>query len=868
MLRQSSFRCRCPFGLVLLFAAGIAAAQAQDSGTIGLAVSGRTAFVRMETNGRTDWTISNRTDSPLTGASLLVDLDGFAGQRLLIPTVKPGAELELGFALDTNVRPGHYTMKGRIEGADGEVLSREESVPVTIVARPLPFRMPVILWGDPNIMDGTTLQTMKRLGFTHSMVRSYAHSSWLWDLWDVGESVGPEDAYRRKLDYALAHGHGAIDHLYHVDSIAGYKPEFQRVDRAGRARESRHNPCGLSPGVVDYAYDLGAAVARAYGDHPGLQAALLFSEHRDNAEVCFHEWDRAAFRAYAGFDILDEVTGKNGVHYTEIEDFPADRVIPDDYPLLTYYRWYWKQGDGWNGLISAVNRGLKSTGRTDLWTWFDPAVRTPMTFGSGGEADVISQWTYCYPDPIKIGLATDELFAMADGAKSPQKVMKATQIIWHRSLTAPKPGEGEADKSPRAAWMDTVPDADYITIPPDCLRLAFWAKMARPVQGIMYHGWGSLVDVGSTRGYCFSNPQTQEALAGLTRDVVRPLGPTLMQVPDRKSDVGYLESFASSMFAGRGNKGTWGYSNDDTYLTLLYAMLQPQVLYEESIIERGLDGFKVLVMSKCDVLPRGVVDQVKRFQQNGGIIVGDEVLVPAIVPDILLPYHRRTKKADVDKAAIQANAAALRKELATSHRQFSDSSNPDIITRVRSYRTTDYLFAVNDLREYGDYIGQWGLVMEKGVPAGGTLTLDRPSGFVYDLTTGESVSAVSSNGRLHVEHQFGPADGTVFMVTERAIAGVELTAPREAGLGQAVRIRIDVVGEEGKRIEAVVPVHVDILDAEGESAEFSGYYGARDGRVDITLDLAVNDKPGNWIIRARELASGRAADCAMNVAGP
>ena len=868
MLRQSSSRCRCPLGLVLLFAAGLATAQAQDIDRIGLAVSGRTAFVRMEKNGRTDWTISNNTGSPLTGASLLVDLDGFARQRLSIPTVRPGAELELGFALDTSVRPGHYTMKGRIEGSDGKALSGEESLPVTIVARPLPFRMPVILWSDPNIMDQTTLQTMKRLGFTHSMVRSYAHSSWLWDLWDVGESVGPEDAYRRKLDYALAHDHGAIDHLYHVDSIAGYKPEFQRVDRAGKAREFRGNPCGLSPGVVDYAYNLGAAVARAYGDYPGLKAALLFSEHRCHARVCFHEWDRAAFRAYAGFDIPDEVTSKNGVHYTEIEDFPEDRVIPDDYPLLTYYRWYWKQGDGWNGLISAVDRGLKSTGRTDLWTWFDPAVRTPMTFGSGGSVDVISQWTYCYPDPIKIGLATDELFAMAGGAKTPQEVMKMTSVIWHRSLTAPKPEQSEEGEAPTASWMETTPDADYITIPPDCLRLAFWTKMSRPIQGIMYFGWASLVDVGSKTGFCFTDPRTQDALAQLTRDVVRPLGPTLMQVPDRERDVGYLESFASQMFAGRGNKGTWGYSNDDTYLTLLYAMLQPRILYEESIVEQGLDGLKVLVMSKCDVLPRTVVDKVKRFQQNGGIIVGDEVLVPSIVPDILLPSYRRTKKADVDKAAIQAKAAALRKELDDSCRYFSASSNPDIITRVRSYRTTDYLFAVNDLREYGDYIGQWGLVMEKGVPTVGTLTLERPDGFVYDLTAGKNVPAVSHGGKLHIEHQFGPADGTVFMVTERAIAGVELTAPREAGLGQPVRIRIDVVDEEGKRIEAVVPVHVDVIDADGDSAEFSGYYGARNGRVDIALDLAVNDKPGNWSIRARELASGREADAAMNVAGP
>ena len=140
----------------MLLAAGFSGTRAQESGAIGLAVSGRTAFVRMETNGRTEWTISNKTGSPLTGATLVVDLDG-VGERLLpIATVEPGAELELGCARDTRVRPGHYTMKGRIEGSGGKVLSREVSLPVTIVARPLPFRMPVIMWDDPDIMDQTT----------------------------------------------------------------------------------------------------------------------------------------------------------------------------------------------------------------------------------------------------------------------------------------------------------------------------------------------------------------------------------------------------------------------------------------------------------------------------------------------------------------------------------------------------------------------------------------------------------------------------------------------------------------------------------------------------------------------------------------
>ncbi|MGD8238126.1 MAG: hypothetical protein PVH68_06205 [Armatimonadota bacterium] len=41
--------------------------------------------------------------------------------------------------------------------------------------------------------------------------------------------------------------------------------------------------------------------------------------------------------------------------------------------------------------------------------------------------------------------------------------------------------------------------------------------------------------------------------ARLVREVVEPLGPTLLRVRAVRSDVAMLESFAAQMFAGRGS---------------------------------------------------------------------------------------------------------------------------------------------------------------------------------------------------------------------------------------------------------------------------------------------------------------------------
>ena len=63
----------------------------------------------------------------------------------------------------------------------------------------------------------------------------------------------------------------------------------------------------------------------------------------------------------------------------------------------------------------------------------------------------------------------------------------------------------------------------------------------------------------------------------------------------------------------------------------------------------------------------------------------------------------------------------------------------------------------------------------------------------------------------------------------------------------------------------MVPVRVDVLDAAGKPAEFSGFYGAKDGRVTVKLDLAANDAPGRWQVRAQELASGQTAERVLSV---
>ncbi len=842
----------------------------------------RKVFVRMEQAPVLEFNVLNKQRTNLAGAKAYVSLGGLPAQEAAIPELEPGGKYSLQYELDASLRPDEYGLTATIEIPGDPPFRSMEEFTVTIVPRPLPHRMPVVMWGGGL----GEVDRLVDLGFTHCIGVSTDMNA----IWEAGEPTQATSDERMvsvmgDLDYALANGIGAVAGLS-PGRWARDKEEFRRVGPDGKPYENRHDVCGRFPEVQEFCYNVGASIAQTYGSHPGLQTAMVHTEVRGESDLCYHEHDREAFRAFAGLDIPEGLKGKNGTPYQDLDDFPADRVIPDDHPIYVYYKWFWEEGDGWNAMHTALHKGLKSTGREDLWTFHDPAVRVASAYGNGGEVDVLSQWTYSYPDPIRIAMATDELFCMAAGASRPdQRVMKMTQIIWYRSQTAPEPGEearlqtgdfadkdvrpqgtGSVDASGRyqAAWEKAIPDARFITIAPMHLREAFWTKMARPIQGIMYHGWQSLVDASSSTGaYRYTHPETKHELRRLVRTVVEPLGPTLMQIPDRKSDVAFLESFASQMFAKRGAYGWNGGWAGDVYLVLQYAQLQPQVVYDETIQEEGLDDFKVLVAVDCDVLTESVAAKIKAFQDAGGIIIGDENLCPAIQPDILLQKHDRPKEADMARATVMELTENLRAELDSHYKRHVASSTPNVITRARQYGSTDYLFAVNDLREFGDYVGHHGLVMENGLPTDGTLYVNRDSGHVYDLVAHREIQPAAKDGFLAVDWHFGPCEGRVFMVTEKAIDSVTIEAPENTKAGEGVTLNVAVVDADGKPIDAVVPVRLDILDPHGKPAEFSGYYGAAGGQLRVAADIAPNDVPGVWRIRAQELASGRVADAYM-----
>ena len=538
-----------------------------------LELVGRKAFVRNEKNAFLKVSVT-AVKGDLSGLELSGTIAGFPVQPQKAARLASGKKLEFRIPVETRLSVGKYPAVLTLTGKD---LSNPAKRSLQILIGPeLHDRMPVLCWGYYPFHH----RDIQKLGFTH------ATQNW----------------WRSKAycDEMLFDGFRAMDRYPFFSHNPLKKLPYRRLNRSGRPYPSPLN--AAHPKVLEVAEKAAGERGAKYAGYPAIEGALLNTEIRDLTKVSFDPDSKEAFQKFAGFPIPPEAEAKDGIHYSTIRDFPLSRIIPDDDRILSFYKWFWKDGDGYNVLNSRMDKAYRVGFKRPIWTFYDPAVRVPPVWGSGGNVDVISHWVYATPDPINIGAVTSELQAMAAGNPK-QKIMNMTQIIVYRSVTAPV-GMKPADEP---AWAKEFPQAPYVTLAPDMMNIAIWMQISRHTYGIMFFGLKSLLpDPRPGKKNSCTNHQTAVVLKELMHKVIKPLGPVLKRIPEREREVAVLESFASAIFARRATWGGKGWPFE-LHLAMLWANLAPKVVYDETILRDKLDGVKVLVntLSQALRLPKG-----------------------------------------------------------------------------------------------------------------------------------------------------------------------------------------------------------------------------------------------------------------------
>lgn len=848
---------------------------------------GRCAFERAEQGAEIQYCVENVSGGDIASVKAVVRQYDSSGALVAesshdLGAARRGDAVKGTVAVETRMRPGRSSLEFELSGKSAEGPVTAKGVVSVGIGPKSAERMPAVMWNF-----SAPMKTVADYGFTHAT-----------DYFGFrGPIAAGSDVHApvRRLDDALESGLRLVKGMgmfYPLDEKSGKyyrvpKPEMlQRLKKSGR---DKPQPEVGHPEMVSWVRKSAQADLEVFGEHPAFGGVLAVSEKRETGYPSLNT-DAARFKKETGLEMPPEVVNKTLDFAVARKRFP-DGIVPEDDPLYVFYRWYWHGGDGWPGYFSAIAgeyrrvRGRYGDGsgiqrRMPFFSFHDPAVRQPAIWGNGGDVDVLSQWCYATPEPMNVAGPVEELFAMAEGNPR-QQVMIMTQIICYRVHLAPK----NVKVSPEPEWVKRRPEAAFPAIPPDVLQEATWAMLAKPVRGIMYHGWGCIHETGEKKGYTYTNPETEKRIKSLLNDVVAPLGPSLLKIGRERNRVAVLESGVTAMLGG---PASWGWTAP-AITFLQRARLDPRVVYEEAVLKGALDDVKVLYAPQLCLTTRRVVDAIKAFQLRGGILVGDEQMLKALKPDITVPIVRFTAPPASDhtedveamakasggdgkarsatmnaKRIMQTQAEDLRGELAKKgYRPTSDSSSSEIVVFNRKWKDVDYVFAVNDKRTFGDYVGQWGRIMEKGLPFKGSVSLAggaKTTKAVYELSRGGRMAFSRSGDDVTVPLEYDTNDGRILVFLPEEIAKVKISAPVEVAPGGRLAFEFRVLGKSGRPVPAVLPVEARLYDAAGREIDGAGYAAAEGGTCRLEVPLNLDDPPGEYRLVCRDRASGLTAE--------
>ena len=849
---------------------------------------GRTAFERAEKDATLTYSVENFSSIDITElkAQLTqVDSDGVVIKRTDVDfgTLKAGAIAKNSVVIESRVRTGESELRVQLEGKGNGAETVKAFGRFKIGIGPtFAERMPTVMWGF-----NAPRKTVADYGFTHAT--DY--------IGFRGPLVAGTDAHApvRRLDDALLSGLRLMKSMgmyYPSDEASGkyYRKPKEELAKKLEA-EKRNTPQAEvgHPAMVDWVRKTARADLQVFGEHPAFGGVLAVSEKRETGYPSLNT-DAARFKKETGLDIPPEVQNKTLDFKIAKKRFP-DGIVPEDDPLYIFYRWYWHGGDGWPNYFTAIANEYRSVrGRygdgsdiqrkSPFFSFHDPAVRQPAIWGNGGDLDVLSQWCYATPEPMNVAGPAEELFAMAEGNPG-QQVMIMTQIICYRVHLAPK----NVKVDPAPEWVKRRPEAAFPTIPPDVLQEATWSMLAKPVRGIMYHGWNCIYETGEEKGYTYTNAETEKRIKSLLHDVVAPLGPSLLKIGRERNQVAVLESGVSAMLGG---PASWGWMAP-AITFLQRARLDPRVVYEEAVLKGALDDVKILYAPQFCMTTKPVIEAIKKFQQRGGILVGDEQMLKALKPDICVPIVKffapptsdhtedieamdnsrgsdtKSRSATVNaKRIMQSQAEDLRKALAAKgYVPGSDSSSSELVVYNRKWKDTPYIFAINDKRTFGDYVGQWGRIMEKGLPFEGEVFLRggaKRTAAVYELSRGGRLPHRKVGEDVAVALKYGTNDGRLLTFLDEEIAAVKIKSPLEVAPGGRIALEFKVLGKSGRPIAAVLPVEIRLYDSSGREIDGAGFAAAEGGVCRMEIPVNMNDAPGEYRLVCRDRASGLVAE--------
>jgi len=788
--------------------------------------------------------VRNASDRPAHGLRLDLAVDGDTAfqEHVDVPLVQAKGAAQAAVDLPTaHWRAGEYTLTARLSGAGADPVAAAYAL--SLVRRPLPDQFQYHNWG--GALDLAAMRDLHDHGL-NGMTFSVEPSA------DFSED---KERYTKYFDEALR-----LEMQVGVQLPTNWrtprgKPET-RVMLANGKYGSMPNP--MHPDHQEFSRAAARRLVKTFAGFPALGSVLLSSENENLLGPSCSPADRARVRRELGMDIPEFVVAdaiKDGVKSIRFSAPPSVResapsVFPDTHPYYVFYRWLWAKGFGDN-LINEELAGIIHSARPDVVTHHDPFRDVPI-FGRNRGLDMTGTWFYIHPHAGEALIATEILIAAA--APEQQKIGYCPSLWLYAGRICPA--------KQRQAGVQ----------PGDLIREAVWIGLSRRVDKLEHFGIRFLRPDNDCE---YKQPQLYEQLAELARSVMQPLWPALMRMRRPRKPCALLLSAGSQLF---GRKTWGGYGNSEAgawYTALQMAHIPTAVFFEEHILQGDLAHTKVLFLPGIEHLPQSVFDKIAAFAAHGGVVVGDGPLLDRIpgavryAPDMTRymknTHYQVTRKGadaagDKMEADMERHAADMRERFGKLAPVFASSPSDRVFLNALECGEARYLFAVNDRRTFGDYVGkQHRIVMEQGLPQRTAIRLNASGVALYDVLEGRRLPARPEAGGVVFDLDLPPAAGKLVAVYPAPIEAVRVRVLERIARKQEAAIEVTVTAAGGKPQCGAQPIRVELCDPTGTLGEISGWYATRNGQLSIPFSPAANDLPGAWNLLAREQSCGRSA---------